>query len=642
MILGDQPCVLRQQVRGLYAISGGPWGDIGVSICCVCFSLAQLDKEIRAREGQDDLRTSRPFCRHKSHVELETRQPKLTQPMLYRPTMSFRPPIRRTSTYFAVGYPGRSRSDPTNLRSNDALLEPLTSEMQAPKKLTKKNKQDGVGQIYDFVSAGSTSNISPRDCAVAAPRDPVETFEPYHGALNKGLDFLVGRASRMRSESNAADKGIAEQISQRGLEKCGKREKPGDVESHSLTECDPMTNVLTETVEQNSECDTVVITSPGVEDEHSLMSCDPIAATPSESNGQHALKECTTTPIGFSIAAEQHELPECAIVAITPPTASEQYTFFNCKGEESTSPVAVDQHYLQECSKIPVTSPPAIKELVLTDYEDSSNGSEIQHPQPKLRYVHSRRDCSVDRNLLEYYEKEERKARQYTFGDCPRTFSVDSRFNNRSLQHPLTDCDINGNQIIRSTSTANTVPESYDSNEVGYAYDVSYLTQSLHDTQSSDVSVFAKSKSNGSESEPKPVIDSYFYDKSYLTDIRHSTEGIATLGSDENVTSSENDYRRRRLKRKADTSEVQEERKTIQGSATIDNGSSCATPSDAQVLLARILAAQKERNAKSRTWSRRRRLVDGCDEMPDSGEWFGQKLYVGKTRMRSCSSPFAF
>jgi hypothetical protein len=760
LILDDEPCLLRQQVRGLYAISGSGWADTAISIFCPCTNLAQIDREMRAREGQENLRTSRSFRRHKAYIELETRQPTLVQPMSYRPS-------RQTSNRFVGERPG----------GRHISLENVTLEEVTFRGNPRAVKIEGTASGKN----GSTAT---------GPQGIDHNVKPCHTVLNRGLASLMDTASHAISDcpptENLGKRGSTEQLSQHSMARCSTPDRKSslvgpirkshllencaiiEIKSqsntvqHPLEKCDTVATsadvvekshmledcavieikqqsitvqhgleycdtVVTsaEVVEEHEnptgtvgglgleeydrvatsadvvgkyedstgnvehlslmECDTVVTTSAGAEGGHSLTKCDPVAATSTETiehtlldcTGvivnlspdlqRHNLGECTTTAITFPVAAKQHALPVCTIVIITSPTTSQQHSIFECEKEGTTSPVAVGQHSSQDCSTVSITSSPAVEQHRLTDCKEAPNASERQEQEQQLSYVHDFTDCPIDNNFLEYYEKEERKARQHTFGDCPRTSSVGIQSNSPDFEHALMGCAVNGKPATRSASVSDLVgsrrrpgnalnskrpgehrlascpvPGSPYGKEGDHTHDLNCLTESLHHKHRSDQTIDAKGK--GKDPEVELASDNHAHDVNCLTENRHhkhhSKEGTLAHGSSEGAKSSENNHRRRRPKKKGRPAKVAEELMKEKEYTTAGDGSTSARPSDAQVALARVLAAQQN---KGKGRSKRARHRDGYDEIetPDSGEWFGQKLEGGQKRKeRSCSSPF--
>lgn len=453
--------------------------------------------------------------------------------------------------------------------------------------------------------------------------------------------------------------------------------------------------VISEKVEQNS-LDVTTLTA----EQHELADCTTITVQTvklSTELEQHPLGECTRTSISFPVAAKQHGLPQCTIVTVTSPTIS-QHAIFECVEEGILSPVSIDQHPLQDCATTPVTSPPPTEQHNLTECEEVPSISEEQEQEQELSYVHDFTDCPIDKRVIDYYDKEEdksrqqslaeyesqdRKARQHTFGDCPRTSSVVSLPNTTSFQHALIDCEANVKSKSRSASISNSllsrrrsstalkskvtvghrlascpILESLDRNEGDHVHDVSCLTEGLHHKHSSDeIPIVGKGKGKNKDPAPEraPLGKDHKHNVSCLTEnlhhvhkIQRSTESASTTESSEGATSSGNQHRRRRLKKKDRQAIVAEELRQEKEYTVAQDGHASARHSDAQVALARVLAAQDKRKKSGQ--------VDGCDDyygafafgigsslrVENSGEWFGKKLERRERTLRSCSSPSIF
>jgi len=414
----------------------------------------------------------------------------------------------------------------------------------------------------------------------------------------------------------------------------------GDEGGHPLTKCD-----LTAATE--TETETI---------EHTLIDCTKATVNLSPVPQRYNLGECTTKAITFPVAAKQHALPACTIVTTTSLTTSQQHSLFECERERITSPVDVDQNSSQDCSTVSISSLSNVEQHRLTDCEEASNASETQEQEQELSYVHDFTGCPIDKNVLEYYEKEERKARQHTFGDCTRTSLFRPQSNSPGLEHALMDCTVNTKPATRSASVSDSaenqkrpsnalhnkrpgehclascpVPCSPYGKEGDHTHEVSCLTESLHHKHSSDETLNTKDK--GKDPKVEIASDNHSHDVSCLTGDRHhkhhSKQGASSHGSSEDAKSLENKHRRRRPKKKYRPAKVAEELKKEKEYTTAGDGSYNVRPSDAQVALARVLAAQNMGKGRPK-----RARVDFCDEIgtPDSGEWFGQKLEGGHKR----------
>jgi hypothetical protein len=80
---------------------------------------------------------------------------------------------------------------------------------------------------------------------------------------------------------------------------------------------------------------------------------------------------------------------------------------------------------------------------------------------------------------------------------------------------------------------------------------------------------------------------------------------------------------------------VAEELKNEKEYTTVGDGNNSARNPDAQIALAKVLAAQQ----KGKGRSPRSDQIDGCDDAvtPDSGEWFGERLETPREKERWAS-----
>jgi len=162
---------------------------------------------------------------------------------------------------------------------------------------------------------------------------------------------------------------------------------------------------------------------------------------------EHTLVDCTTienpsSEQGKSAGPREHMIVECVTVEEKSPADREasghsQHTIAECETMvvESSPSSVVEEHRLVDCDTVPA--------------------SEDEPPSQELSYVHDFTDCPVDKAILEYYEKEERKAQQHELTDRIRT-SLPTELlqvnKPRIQQHTLAECSEDENTPPSSPS----------------------------------------------------------------------------------------------------------------------------------------------------------------------------------------------
>ena len=184
---------------------------------------------------------------------------------------------------------------------------------------------------------------------------------------------------------------------------------------------------------------------------HTLVERDAIKVEDPANNREvhieHTLVDCTTiedpsSEQGKSAGPQEHTIIECVTVEEESPAERE------ASGHS--------QHTIAECETMVVESSPSsmAEEHLLVDC-DTVSASEDEPPAQELSYVHDFTDCPVDKAILEYYEKEERKAQQHELTDRIRT-SLPTELlqvnKPRIQQHTLAECSEDENTPPSSPS----------------------------------------------------------------------------------------------------------------------------------------------------------------------------------------------
>jgi len=327
----------------------------------------------------------------------------------------------------------------------------------------------------DSTSTEVTEQHPLKDCGTVAVVSArmVEQHPPAE-CITAAVDFPK---SRELDSSKTLKKG--ENASHHVIQQLNSRKHRGaainplwPVAQHSLTDCDIAATPI-EVVQQHplTECQTAAVSSQRSIEQHPLQESDKVVIECSEPLRQHGLTECNTTAVGFLAATKQHALPECTMIPVVSPTIAQQHIFIECKWEGPTSPVAVEQHlpgdgtkvlvdlpqlieqHLSgDCTEVPFHSSPVVEQHDLI-YCETSDAAGVQGQD--FSYAHDFTDCPA----LNYYEREEKKARQHTFANCPRTSSMGSQSNPTVLQHALIDCTVNGKATSRAASVSSTIKD---------------------------------------------------------------------------------------------------------------------------------------------------------------------------------------
>jgi hypothetical protein len=284
--------------------------------------------------------------------------------------------------------------------------------------------------------------------------------------------------------------------------------------THELSEC-PRQEIITkytndtDNVSQQHtlvECSTIEIEDHVLVPQakpHLLTDCSTIEVDSGDNCSQHTLVECTTVEIedrtvGTTISVNakentpaQHTLTGCetATIASTSTMEPQEKTHLlaDCVTIKVDAKKNTGSQNTLSSSDTVVTSTSILEQYALSECETT------MHEAQELSYVHDFTDCPVDKSILEYYEEEEKRAReeqsgsarrlhtsnssfQYALANCPTghaTTSSTARQNRRAShthisgeshkirQHRLSSCPVSGTEGYQKTKAAHHVAETH-------------------------------------------------------------------------------------------------------------------------------------------------------------------------------------
>lgn len=376
--------IQRAQIRGTYGIKGNCASDIALGMICPSCTQMQNDREIRAREGDVRMRYNPKYLKDEQYGLINT-QPTPTQPMVY---------------------------NGPHMVSDHATGQNIQNS-EAPNKLRKKS---------DPAPASTKSKSERHQCKIDGRKRPTaRELQSQHQARKKAL-------------SRSAPKILVTQYQDepptvKPANKTGKYGKKGKI-------LGKFSSTKQETVPE--EANTTRESTEPLSRQHTLVERDVVGVEDDVNNRrlqiEHTIVDCTTVEHPASeqkksIGPREHMIVECVTVEKEPAVKKEssgppQHMITECETaivEISTSRVA-EEHRLEDCDTVPV--------------------SEDQPPAQELSYVHDFTDCPVDKAILDYYEKEEKKAQQHELTDRIRTRLPTElmQVNKPHTQHTLAEC----------------------------------------------------------------------------------------------------------------------------------------------------------------------------------------------------------
>ncbi|KAG4439183.1 hypothetical protein IFR05_005336 [Cadophora sp. M221] len=402
--------IQRAQIRGTYGIKGNCASDIALGMVCPSCTQMQNDREIRAREGDVRMRYNPKYLKTGQGHQLVNTQPLPTQPMSYN--YAHLAPATFTG---AKTQPERSEK-PNKLQKT--RKPPVSGELKPESHRCKiENKKRPTARELESQRQAKKKALvqnAPKILVTQHQDQPLNTERSSAKAAKSGgkKAGIFGKFSSTKQET------IPEETTRESM-------KPLS-EQHTLVECDVVE------VEDPANNRQVQVT-------HTLVECTKVdnpSSEKSKSAGpqEHMIMECTTvqekTPVEKeSSGPPQHMIEDCETVVI-----------------ESSPSSVVEEHPLKDCDTVPV--------------------SEDEPPAQELSYVHDFTDCPVDKAILDYYEREEKKAKQHELTDCIRTsLPIELlQVNQPSSQHTLAECSEDENTPPGSPSNYRSTSYNFDRN----------------------------------------------------------------------------------------------------------------------------------------------------------------------------------
>ncbi|KAL2075446.1 hypothetical protein VTL71DRAFT_389 [Oculimacula yallundae] len=412
------PCVAgvltgiqRSQIRGTYGIKGNCASDIALGICCPCCTQMQNDREIRAREGDVQMRYNPQYLKVSQDHPLVTVQPSTKQPMSYSPLQ----PVPDLST--------------------GVKNQPDISEK--PNKLQKKN-----GPVTDSTSGLHKSKIEGPMTKSELHKSKAETKSERHNSKAEAKkrptarELEAQRQAKKKALVKSAPKIFVTQyqdepptVEVSGSKSSKSSEKKGGIFGKLFS--NKQQTIPEETAQEPLELSS---------EQHTLVECDVVEVEDTNNNRKvqvtHTLVDCTTvesppSELVKSTGPQEHMIVECTVVQEEVPGTP-----------KSSSPM---QHMIEDCERVVeevLSDVVTVTEEHSLDACDTVPVSEDELPAQELSYVHDFTDCPVDKAILDYYEKEETKAKQTELTDRIRT-SLPTELlevNKPIGQHTLAEC----------------------------------------------------------------------------------------------------------------------------------------------------------------------------------------------------------
>ena len=369
--------------------------------------MIQMDREVRAREGDMELRTN-------PHAPCITNQPSQVQPMRYvspRQTTSENSQNRDPNIR---GDCNRGACDGTDPLSGLPVLKKLQKPPKSEKHKADKYKSDKSNSEKPKFEEQKLEKLNSKNCN-KSPQPKLAHLEMSQLRAH-GLEPLKAKDSNASGANSSSPSRDASSP---------RSNKEAQDEKKSLAKADLPLKA------SRNERKKDVRSSSSSSSAHDLADCPP-EVPPKEADSKKGADSSTDT----KAQSQQHVLASCSSIKVD-------------ESETST-------HSLVECTKVKVaTEKGKTSEHTITDNEtiivgsskgkgkvakkDAINTTDIH----ELSYVHDFTDCPVDKEVLEYYEKEEKRSQasqQHAFIDCSRTSPTSVHYSNSPEQHALVDC----------------------------------------------------------------------------------------------------------------------------------------------------------------------------------------------------------
>jgi hypothetical protein len=424
----------RTRVRGVYGIDGTLGEDCTSSFFCNTCILMQEDREIRAREGQTNLRTCTDY-NERAAVNLQPRTPQQMRYISPRETGSGnqgddpntssrsesqqRSPNKLQKHYLPV----KSNTQPT-LTKGAAKVPGQANVSGSPVLLNVPSGKCGRSSGRQRFSGPADTRDGSQDIQIVAQcphyteqksniqRNPMDLQEGGEREGHQSSSKLEGGHSRSNGEENRPSK-FKGSFEPSGKASASTSSKSDLGSKPSLTEKGPKSFL-------NSSV-------------HDLTD-----SFKHESSGKEDATLERKSP------SQEHTLIDCAVVAVDARSAESRPETILAEYSNVDSAIAASQkasrfdHTLTDCETIVVS--------------EGRSPTVTNSSTQELSYVHDFTDCPVDKGILEYYEKEEEIAQAHAFEDCTRAGSKGGAVLGATQQHGFADC-------IRASSAGSIVLE---------------------------------------------------------------------------------------------------------------------------------------------------------------------------------------
>jgi hypothetical protein len=382
-LIGILTGLQRTRIRVTYGIKGSIGNDLALSFFCRPCTLMQNDREVRAREGDQKLRTNKKACPKAAPI---TTQPSPVQEMRYIS-------------------PRQTVSDNESLRDCGDGTEPRDS-LPTSKKLLKLPKHQ------------------PRLEKAHHPPQP----DQYHLVMSQAktrapspLKSKSGNTSGASPSSSSHDP-----ISPRSSKAPKNENKP------VVGTSDPIHH------SSHTEDKRKVRSTPASPTTHGLADCFP--KVPPKGTG-------STT--GKQTQSQQHALASCSGIKAEESNSSTHIVSESTKVEELKEGAKTSEHTIMGCQTV-----------ALAAKKEATNTTDTH----ELSYVHDFSECQIDKNILDYYEKEEiRSQLPNSLHQHASGMVMPSRAKSTSTeQHAIVDCTReDASSVDKSTKDNATSPEQH-------------------------------------------------------------------------------------------------------------------------------------------------------------------------------------
>lgn len=302
-------CVERGAVRGKYGIEGDVGKDCALAFFCDRCTLVNIDREIRAREGDLNLRNSDGYLKYLRQQGLQTEQPGLNQPMAY---LSPNPTPNQPSGTTTQHVSSNSCPEMSQAGARNHITRPSMAAVKNPGKPQKAQRRSKLSSAYLTPSDDDGEELLPQEkgkqrvSAVCRERDQgvSHTLENCETAF---VDIPLTQHDLGNCKKSTI---LAQSTSQHKLEDCNAFDYAIGVVQHELEKCQVgPSSPVRRAQHPLTQCENVEIDDPV--SQHGFEQCQTTASKAPKT--QHLLEQCQIADSKSSSAPQkQHQLGECA------------------------------------------------------------------------------------------------------------------------------------------------------------------------------------------------------------------------------------------------------------------------------------------------------------------------------------------